>query len=134
MSVCHLLLSLIMSASATGDASVGDALLSPIAGSRPLSTVLSCFLSPIADGDLLSAILCRFLSFIAGSSPLSTVLGRLLSVVPSASSQALFITSIPSRAHCFSLLSLLFFYSSWPFLPISLICDPAPLTEKRLFD
>ena len=109
--------------------------LSFIAGNSPLSTVFDCFLSSVTGGGLLSAILGHFLSLIADGGHLSPVFGSgSLSLMLFASSRALFLTSILSYVHCSSLPSLPLFYSSLPFLPILLTCNPISLTEKRLFD
>ncbi len=91
-------------------------------------------MSLIAGGGPLSTVSSRPLSLVAGDGPSSAVSGRLLSPVPPAGSRALFLTSTPSCAHCFSLPSLLLFHYSLPSSLISLARNPTLLTGKRLFD
>lgn len=103
---------------------ISGCLFSNIAGGGPLSTISGCSLSLIANGSPLFAIFGRFLSPDAGSSFLSTVSDNSsLSLVPPAGSQELFLTSIPSCAHRFSLpfLSLFhfFFFSCLYRLPVT---------------
>lgn len=135
---------LISSASDAGSASARVSSSSLIAGGGLLFAVLACPLSLVISVGLLSTISGRLSSSVAGVSPSSTVFGHfspcitrggLLSTifsggptffVPFAGSQALFLTSIPSRTRYFSLLSSPLFQSSLSSLPIPLACNPIP--------
>lgn len=132
------------------------ALLSPVASTHCFSLffVVSSG-GESADGAPLSpfASACCFLSFSiasangaggastsagdtsAGITPLFPVAGvSLLSAMPSVSSQALFLSSTPSCARCFSLLFSPFFHFSLPSSPLPLARNSTPFTGKRLFD
>ncbi len=113
---------------------VSDCPSSFVAGGGPSSVVLGRPSSPVAGGGPLSAVSGYLSSPVAGGSSSSAVLGRPLSPVPPASSWALFLTSIPSRARRSSLPSSPLFHSSLPSSSKPLAHDPAPLTGKRLFD
>lgn len=126
--------------------------LSLITSSSPLFTILGCFLSCITGDSLLFAVSGCYWFFLIGSGPLSIVLSYLLSldidddflynVLVSGflslmffiGSWALFLTSIPSCVRYSFLFFSSFFSSFLSSLPILLIRNPAPLTEKRLFD
>ena len=140
---CYPLSFLITSASNASNAFLHSALLSLITSSGNWSPISDCFLSPIADswflsailGGFLSAVLGHLLSLVASGSLLFVVFGGgSFSFVPFTSSQALFLTNIPSCARCFSLPSLPLFYSFLLSLLTLLAYNLALLIKKRWFN
>lgn len=104
--ICCFSLSLIMS---VGDASAGDA---------------ECLSANGAPSSL-----------VAGGGSLSAVSGSdFLSPMLSVDFRALFLSSTPSRAHCFSLSSLSLFYYFLLFLPRLLARNPTPVIGKKSFN
>ncbi len=122
----------------TGDgplSAVSGRLLSPITSSSSLSAISGRLSLPVTRGGPLSTVSSRPSSFVTGDSLLSFIsVGSSLAFMAPTGSRALFLTSIPSCVRCSSLPSLPLFHFSLPFLPISLTCNPTPLTGKRLFD
>lgn len=106
-----------------------------VAVGSSLSTVFGHLSSLVIGSGILFAVLDSLLSSIAGDGLLSTISGDgSSSSVPPADSQVLFLISTPFYTCHSSLLSLLLFHSFLFFLPTTLACNPASLTEKRLFD